>query len=198
MLTEGFVSVEMFFRGGGRRHRLGFHDGDVPSDILVIEDDLGISRVGSLYPERDRRRLAAAGQGISGWRVDRWLDHGLIAPDLMLPRRHGKETCRFLRGEPTVPTIMAAAWVGEKNRPIGLDLDVQDYILKPFSPREPAAGARRAPRRTARQMDASEGSLLPSGWLTIDLKNWTVNGGEASIPTTITEPGMFLCIEHKN
>lgn len=95
----------------------------MPSDILVIEDDLGISGVATLYSERDRR-VAAAGEGISGWRVDRWLDPVSIAPDLMLPRQHGMETCRILRKDSAVPTIMAAALVGEKDRPIGMNQGV--------------------------------------------------------------------------
>ena len=88
MLTEGFVSPEMFFRRGERRHRLGVNSGDVPNHILVIEDDLGVSPVASLFPERDRRRVAVAGEGISGWSVARWLGPGSIALGLMLPR-HG-------------------------------------------------------------------------------------------------------------
>ena len=94
---------------------------------------------------------------------------------------------------------MAAAWVGEKNRPIGLDLGVQDYILKRFSPRELAAHAGKASRRTAREIGESKGSPLYFGWLTIDLKNWTVNGGEARITRTVTQaqPGTLVCVEHK-
>ena len=157
------------------------------SDILVIEDDPGIARIVCLYLERDGHRVTAVGDGISGLQAARELDPDLIVLDLMLPQLDGMEVCRILREESDVPIIMATARVDEDDRLAGLDLGADDYILKPFSPRELAARVRAVLRRTARQTDAAQPSLLEFDGLTIDLKNRTVNRGEAKPSLTPTE-----------
>ena len=159
----------------------------MPSDILVIEDDPGIAHIVGLYLERDGHRVTAAGDGISGLQVARDLDPDLIVLDLMLPRLDGMAVCRTLREESDVPIIMATARVDEADRLAGLDLGADDYILKPFSPRELAARVRAVLRRTARQTDAPGRSLLEFDGLTIDVKNRTVNRGEIKLSLTPTE-----------
>ena len=157
------------------------------SDILVIEDDPGIARVVSLYLERDGHHVTAVGDGISGLRAALELAPDLIVLDLMLPRLDGMEVCRTIRQESDVPIIMATARVDEEDRLTGLDLGADDYITKPFSPRELAARVRAVLRRTARQTDAPQRSLLEFDGLTVDLKNRTVSRGEVKPALTPTE-----------
>ena len=157
------------------------------SDILVIEDDPGIARIVSLYLERDGHRVTAVGDGISGLRTARHLGPDLIVLDLMLPQLDGMEVCRTLREESDVPIIMATARVDEEDRLAGLDLGADDYILKPFSPRELAARVRAVLRRTARQTTAAGPSLIEYEDLTIDLKARTVQRADTEPSLTPTE-----------
>ena len=157
------------------------------SDILVIEDDPGIARIVSLYLERDGHRVTAVGDGISGLRTARQLGPDLIVLDLMLPQLDGMEVCRTLREESDVPIIMATARVDEEDRLAGLDLGADDYILKPFSPRELAARVRAVLRRTARQTTAAGPSLIEYDDLTIDLKARTVQRANTEPSLTPTE-----------
>ena len=156
------------------------------SDILVIEDDPGIARIVSLYLERDGHRVTAVGDGISGLRAARQLGPDLIVLDLMLPRLDGMAVCRALREESDVPIIMATARADEEDRLAGLDLGADDYIVKPFSPRELAARARAVLRRTARQTGASPSRLEYDG-LTIDINARSISLGETKPALTPTE-----------
>ena len=121
-----------------------------PKNILVIEDDPGIARVIRLYLELDGHLVATASDGVAGLKLAREYAPDLIVLDLMLPRLDGMEICRALRAESEVPIIMVTARVSEGDRLAGLDLGADDYVLKPFSPRELAARVRAVLRRTAR------------------------------------------------
>ena len=121
-------------------------------NVLVIEDDPGIARVVRLYLEQDGHRVATAGDGVAGLKLARDSSPDLIVLDLMLPRLDGMEICRALRQESDVPIVMVTARVAEADRLAGLDLGADDYILKPFSPRELAARVRAVLRRTSRQV----------------------------------------------
>ena len=123
----------------------------VSHNLLIIEDDPGIARIVRLYLEQDGHRVATAGDGVAGLQLARESAPDLIVLDLMLPRLDGMEICRALRQESDVPIIMVTARVAEADRLAGLDLGADDYILKPFSPRELAARVRAVLRRTARQ-----------------------------------------------
>ena len=156
-------------------------------DILVIEDDPGIARIIGLYLERDGHRVTAVGDGLAGLRAARDSGPDLIVLDLMLPRLDGMEVCRTLREESDVPIIMATARVDEEDRLAGLDLGADDYILKPFSPRELAARVRAVLRRTARQAAADTSAVLERDGMVIDIRNRTVNRGEVKPSLTPTE-----------
>ncbi len=157
------------------------------SDILVIEDDPGIARIVRLYLERDGHGVSVVGDGISGLRAARQLAPDLIVLDLMLPQLDGLAVCRTLREESDVPIIMATARVDEADRLAGLDLGADDYILKPFSPRELAARVRAVLRRAARQTTAAGPSLIEHDDLTIDLKARTVRRANTEPSLTPTE-----------
>ena len=138
------------------------------SNLLVIEDDPGIARVVRLYLEQDGHRVLTASDGPSGLRTARDANPDLIVLDLMLPRLDGMEICRQLRAESAVPIIMVTARVAEADRLAGFDLGADDYILKPFSPRELAARVRAVLRRTARPDDADPSAATQYRGLSID------------------------------
>ena len=163
------------------------------SSILVIEDDPGIVKIVRLYLERDGHRVATAADGAAGLRLAQESPPDLVVLDLMLPRLDGMAVCRALRAQSEVPIIMVTARAGEDDRLAGLDLGADDYIVKPFSPRELAARVRAVLRRVARAENAGNGagagrpSRLEYDGIVIDLEARAVRIGDRSPALTPTE-----------
>ncbi len=159
----------------------------MPNNVLVIEDDPGIARVIGLYLEQDGHNVRSAADGVTGLNLARESDPDLIVLDLMLPCLDGMEICRALREESDVPIIMVTARVSESDRLAGLDLGADDYILKPFSPRELAARVRAVLRHFARQSVSGAPSAIEYDEMHIDLKSRTVAVGGHKPALTPTE-----------
>jgi len=115
--------------------------------ILVIDDELEIVKLARDYLVRAGFRVISAGDGSIGLAMARHDRPDLIVLDLMLPGMDGLDVCRTLRRESEVPTIMLTARVDESDKLVGLELGADDYILKPFSPRELVARVRTVLRR---------------------------------------------------
>ncbi len=107
--------------------------------------------------------------------------------DVMLPRLNGLDICRALREESQVPIIMLTARVEEDDRLSGLELGADDYVTKPFSPRELAARVRAVLRRSAREGAGNDSSVLSSGPITLDHKARRVTLGGKELRLTPTE-----------
>ncbi|MBN2149108.1 MAG: response regulator transcription factor [Anaerolineales bacterium] len=119
--------------------------------ILVIEDDRKTVDLIRLYLERDEYRVVEAFDGRMGLEMARRVHPDLVILDLMLPRLDGLEVCRLLRNETNTPIIMLTARATEDDKLIGLDLGADDYVTKPFSPRELMARVRAVLRRATEQ-----------------------------------------------
>ena len=156
------------------------------NDILVIEDEPGIARIIRLYLERDGHAVRVARDGVAGLNAARTDSPDLIVLDLMLPRLDGMEVCRALREESDVPIIMATARAEEEDRLTGFDLGADDYIVKPFSPRELAARVRAVLRRTSRQSPSGPPIIEYDG-ITIDFQKQMVLRGDERPSLTPTE-----------
>jgi two-component system alkaline phosphatase synthesis response regulator PhoP len=115
--------------------------------VLVVDDDVKTVELVKLYLKRDGYKVLTAYDGIEGLRLARESHPDLIVLDLMLPGIDGLEVCRKLREESDVPVIMLTARTTESDRLAGLDLGADDYVTKPFSPRELAARVRAVLRR---------------------------------------------------
>jgi len=115
--------------------------------ILVVDDDVKAVELVKLYLNRDGYRVLTAYDGIEALRLARESHPDLIVLDLMLPGIDGLEVCRTLRDESDVPIIMLTAMTTDQDRLTGLDLGADDYVTKPFSPRELAARVRAVLRR---------------------------------------------------
>jgi two-component system OmpR family response regulator len=137
--------------------------------ILVVDDDREIRDLLSKFLERQRLRVTSARDGKEARRAYINGHFQLVVLDLMMPGEDGLELARWLRGESNVPIIMLTAMAEETDRIIGLELGADDYVTKPFNPRELLARIRAVLRRTGESEDKShEGSARTyrfSGWL---------------------------------
>ena len=135
--------------------------------ILIIEDEPKVSRLARDYLEQGGFRVLMAADGNTGLAMARHEHPELIVLDLMLPGMDGLDVCRALRRESDVPIIMLTARSEEVDRLIGLELGADDYITKPFSPRELVARVRALLRR-AKGMVYQPG-VIRAGDLVIDI-----------------------------
>jgi DNA-binding response OmpR family regulator len=115
--------------------------------VLVVDDDAKTVELVKLYLNRDGYRVLTAYDGLEALRLARESHPNLIVLDLMLPGMDGLEICRTLRDESDVPIIMLTAMATDQDRLKGLDLGADDYVTKPFSPKELAARVRTVLRR---------------------------------------------------
>jgi len=115
--------------------------------VLVVDDDVKTVELVKLYLNRDGYKVFTVHDGVEALRLARESHPDLIVLDLMLPGIDGLEVCRTLRNESDVPIIMLTARTTDRDKLTGLDLGADDYMAKPFSPRELAARVRAVLRR---------------------------------------------------
>ena len=115
--------------------------------VLVVDDDVKTVELVKLYLNRDGYQVLTAYDGVEALRLARQGHPELIVLDLMLPGVDGLEICRTIRSESNVPIIMLTAKTTEQDKLIGLALGADDYVTKPFSPKELAARVRAVLRR---------------------------------------------------
>ena len=128
--------------------------------ILLVEDEARLASILADYLQLAgfTTHWLGEGGGVATWVREERPD--LILLDLMLPGRDGMEICKDVRAFSTVPIIMVTARVEEIDRLLGLELGADDYICKPFSPREVVARVKAVLRRTAGQMPQDQGLTL--------------------------------------
>jgi two-component system response regulator ResD len=117
--------------------------------ILIIEDEKSISQLVQLYLEQANFRVVVAADGPSGLGLHTREQPALVILDLMLPGLDGWEVCRRIRQQGNTPVLMLTARQTEEDRIQGLDLGADDYVTKPFSPRELVSRIRAILRRSA-------------------------------------------------
>jgi two-component system, OmpR family, alkaline phosphatase synthesis response regulator PhoP len=156
--------------------------------ILVVDDEPGIVAIARDYLDRAGFRVITAVDGTAALRLARAEQPSLLVLDLMLPEMDGLDVTRALREDPAtrkLPIIMLTARVEEADRLIGLELGADDYITKPFSPRELVARVRAVLRRSEGDREAD--AVLRAGDLTIDLGRRSVRLAGQPIDLTATE-----------
>jgi two-component system alkaline phosphatase synthesis response regulator PhoP len=153
--------------------------------ILVVDDEPKIVKQARDYLERSGFCVISAADGKMAMAQARQERPDLIVLDLNLPGMDGLDVCRALRRESDVPIIMLTARVDETDRLIGLELGADDYITKPFSPRELVARVRAVLRRV--QGGVHQPGLVRAGDLEIDLQGHRVSRGGEPIDLTRTE-----------
>jgi len=137
----------------------------VSKRVLVVDDDPKTVELVKLYLNRDGYRVLTAYDGVEALRLAREGYPDLIVLDLMLPSIDGLEICRTLRDESDVPIIMLTARTTDQDKLTGLDFGADDYVTKPFSPKELAARVRAVLRRLPGERGPQK---ISCGDLTVD------------------------------
>ena len=158
----------------------------MPNTILIVEDDPHTVELVRLYLNHDGHQVITAATGPDGLCQAQEQQPDLILLDLMLPGLDGIELCRALRAQSDVPIIMVTARVAEDDRLAGLDLGADDYVTKPFSPKELAARVKAVLRRAAR-LDTESGGDLAYGPLRANLRERAAYAAETPLSLTPTE-----------
>ena len=153
--------------------------------ILVVDDEREIVKLVRAYLEQAGFRVVTAADGQEGLTVFRHEKPDLVVLDLNLPRIDGLDVCRTIRRESDTPVIMLTARVEEQDRLIGLELGADDYVVKPFSPREVVARVRAVLRR-AQPAPATPG-VIAAADVTLDLTRHAVSVGGQPVELTPTE-----------
>lgn len=152
----------------------------MPKKILVVDDEPKITEICQAYLKSAGFETLIASNGMEGLAAARAEKPDLVVLDLMLPEMDGLDVCRKLRRESDVPIIMLTARVEETDKLIGLELGADDYITKPFSPRELVARVKVVLRRLSGDPAVE---LIRVGEVTLDRARY-----EASLVNSAGEP----------
>jgi len=153
--------------------------------ILVVDDEPKIVKLARDYLERSGYAVLSAGDGRTALSIARSEKPDMVVLDLNLPQLDGLDVCRTLRRESDVPIIMLTARIDETDRLIGLELGADDYITKPFSPRELVARVRAVLRRVRGGLVPTE--FIQAGDIEIDLNGHRVSRAGETLQLTRIE-----------
>jgi DNA-binding response OmpR family regulator len=155
--------------------------------ILVVDDEANIVELVRLYLQQEGFRVMAASDGVAALEVLGKERPDLLVLDIMLPEIDGWEVCRRVRAFSQVPIIMLTARDAEVDRIVGLEIGADDYLVKPFSPRELVARVKAVLRRSQAEQPAEAVKQLKVDDLTIDPARRKVTRGSDEITLTTKE-----------
>ena len=155
--------------------------------ILIVDDEASIHEVARAYLERDGFIVYSAYDGREGLEIALTKRPALIVLDLMLPDLSGEEICREVRSRSDVPILMLTAKSSEDQRVAGLQLGADDYLVKPFSPRELVARIKAILRRAGGDVQVAEQLRFDDGRLVIDNTRHEVLIDSKPVELTATE-----------
>ncbi len=166
--------------------------------ILVVDDDREIRDLLSRFLERNRFRVTSARDGREARRAWPLGHYQLVVLDLMLPGEGGLEIARWLRQQGDVPIVMLTAMGEETDRIIGLELGADDYVPKPFNPRELLARIRAVLRRTTeraeKKVEPAAKSVRFSGWTLEPARRRLLNPDGAEVALTGGEYDLLVAL----
>ena len=136
------------------------------STVLVVDDEKNIVQLARLYLNKEGYQVESAYDGLEALKMAKSVRPDLIILDLMMPEMDGLEVCRELRKTSNVPIIMLTAKGDDIDRIVGLEIGADDYMTKPFNPRELVARVKAVLRRTAQ--NAPTQPVLDAGGLHLD------------------------------
>ncbi|MDD5039189.1 MAG: response regulator transcription factor [Dehalococcoidales bacterium] len=153
--------------------------------ILVVDDEKKIVEILKAYLERENYQVITAYDGRSALELARRDSPDLIILDLMLPEVSGWDVCQELRRESDVPVIMLTARDDTTDKVVGLELGADDYVTKPFDPKEIISRIRAVLRRSEGKTAAK--TTLNVGYISIDAEKRLVRRGDSNIELTPIE-----------
>lgn len=162
--------------------------------VLVVDDEPKVVKLARDYLERAGFAVRSVGDGPSALVLARESRPDLVVLDLNLPGMDGLDVCRALRRESDVPIVMLTARVDEADRLIGLELGADDYIVKPFSPRELVARVRAVLRRVQGSNGHNQPGLIRVGELEIDVLGRRVHRGGDPIHLSRSEFNLLAAL----
>lgn len=152
--------------------------------VLVVDDEPSVRKVAAAYLEREGFQVRTAADGLDGLQQAEAGGVALVVLDVMLPKMNGLDVCQRLRASSNVPIILLTARGEEFDRILGLELGADDYVVKPFSPRELVARVKAILRRTS-----GEASPVPVAYqdLRVDPVNRTASLAEQALDLSALE-----------
>ena len=167
--------------------------------VLIVDDEPMVTEVVQRYLRREGYDVAVAADGAEALRVAQEWVPDLVILDLMLPSVDGLEVCRRLRATTQLPIIMLTARSEETDRIVGLELGADDYVAKPFSPRELVARVKAVLRRTATPASQASGMALRFGAFLINPQTREAVDGSRQIDLTAKEFDLlYFLASHPN
>ena len=161
----------------------------MPRTILIVDDDPHIRQLLAFALAKAGLDTIEAGDGEQG--LDLAMRHAphLVVLDINMPRMDGLEVCRRLRAGGDIPILFLSSRDDEIDRVLGIELGGDDYVVKPFSPREVVARVMAILRRTASRPPATDRAepAIRHGLLTIDAEGWSACWAGQEVPLTVTE-----------
>ena len=174
--------------------------------ILIADDDMNVHQSLNTYFKREGFQTLAAYDGEEALNLACSSQPDMVLLDIMMPKMDGLVVCREIRKDSNVPIIILTAKSEEFDKLLGLELGADDYITKPFSPREVLARVKTVLRRMREFHEASTGTQIVIGNLAIDMGAFTVKLDGEIMPCTPKEieilwtlasnPGMVFSREH--
>lgn len=164
--------------------------------LLLIEDDARLAEHTAEYLRDHDAEVEVVGDGAAGLQRAASGEHDLVLLDIMLPGMDGLEVCRMLRQRSAVPVIMLTARGDEIDRVVGLEIGADDYLPKPFSPRELLARIRAVLRRQPTTEAEPPGQVIEIGPLHIDRDRREAAVGEAAMELTAYQFDLLWVLAH--
>ncbi len=174
--------------------------------ILIADDDVNVHKSLNTYFKREGYQILSAYDGEEAIALVRQAQPDIVLLDIMMPKQDGLMVCREIRKESNLPIIMLTAKGDEFDKLLGLELGADDYITKPFSPREVLARIKAVLRRMHEMKKEGQNARLVIGNLDIDMGAFIVRLNGKSVPCTPKEteilwtlasnPGMVFSREH--
>ena len=168
---------------------------DMSANVLIVDDDPHIRQLLSFAFGKAGIETREAGDGEAALEQVGASAPDLIILDINMPRMDGLEVCRRVRADSEIPILFLSSRDEELDRVLGIEMGADDYVTKPFSPREVVARAKAIIRRTAgRPSDAkgetsaaASGTVIQHGELSLDTEAWVARWREQEVSLTVTE-----------
>jgi two-component system OmpR family response regulator len=167
--------------------------GRMQHTILVVDDDPHIRQLLVFALTKAGLETREAADGEAALAAVETQAPDLVVLDINMPRMSGLEVCRRLRAQGELPILFLSSRDDEIDRVLGIELGADDYVIKPFSPREVVARVQAILRRAAPKLapQAAADSVITRGRLRLDPEAWSAHWGEATVVLTVTEFGIL-------